>query len=147
VVGLRDGWFVSGGEGDLLADDAFELGDQVVLVVVGVVEVGAVVVEAGVGVVEQVPDDGEDGVAGGDDGAEFAAASGQASVAFAEEGVAAGQDRSDLAEGAGQPGVAFAGGGGSGLAGGLVGAGRAPGPGRPVRSGRGRWSCPRRVRR
>lgn len=104
--------------------------------VAGLVEVGAEVVVTGVAVVEQVPDDGEDGVAGGDDGAQFAAASGQASVAFAEECVAAGQDGGDFAECAGEPGVAFARGGGFVFPGGLVGAWCEPGPGRQMRGGR-----------
>lgn len=67
-----------GGEGDFLAGDAFELMDQVVLValvVAGVVEVGSEVVVAGGRIGEQMPDDGEDGIAGGDDGAQLATAS------------------------------------------------------------------------
>jgi len=47
----------------------------------------------GFGVGRQVPDDGEQRVADRDDGALFAAASGDAPVAFAEEGVGARDDR------------------------------------------------------
>jgi hypothetical protein len=52
------------------------------------------------------------------------------------EGVTAGQHGGDLAQGAAQPRVALTGGGGLGLAGGLVGAGREPGPGRQMCGGR-----------
>src|SRR5512132_227191 len=87
----------SGGEGDGLAGELFELTGEValvaLLVAVGLVEVGAEVVVAGLGVGEQVVDDGQDRVADGDDGAFLAAASGQAPVAFAEEGVWCGRRR------------------------------------------------------
>jgi hypothetical protein len=70
---------VSGGvvEGDFLAGEAFEFGDELVFAALGceaVVPVGAGVGEAGAGVGEQVPADGEDGVADGDQGAFLAAA-------------------------------------------------------------------------
>jgi hypothetical protein len=57
------------------------------------------VVIAGVLVGQQMPDDGEDGVADRDDGAFLAAAAGEAAVAVAEEGVGAGEAGDDLTEG------------------------------------------------
>src|SRR6266496_1605397 len=67
-------WQGSGGvgEGDFLAGEAFEFGDQLSFASLGceaVMPVRAEVGEVGVGVGEQVPDDGEDGVADGDQGA------------------------------------------------------------------------------
>ena len=51
----------------------------------GVVVAGTEVVVGGVGIGEQMPDDGEDGVAHSDDGAAFAAAPGDALVALGQE--------------------------------------------------------------
>ncbi|MFF4625529.1 hypothetical protein [Nonomuraea jabiensis] len=76
----------------------------------GVVEVGAQVDEASVGVGQQVPDDGEDGAADGDDGSLLAAAAGDAAVAFAEEGVGLARRDCCFAQNPGQIRVAVAGG-------------------------------------
>ncbi len=101
--GLRGGLLGSGLEDDLLAGETLELVDKVVLVTLLVdprfVEVGPEVVVAGLGVGEQVPDDGQDRVADGDDGAALAAMLDQAPIAFSEEGVGAAGTRDDLAEG------------------------------------------------
>jgi hypothetical protein len=75
-----------------------------------VVEVGSQIVEAGVGVGQQVPDGDQDGPANRDDRFEFAAAFGDASVAFTQEGVGLAGGGGRLAEDAGQVGVAVAGG-------------------------------------
>ncbi len=60
-LGLGGRLLGSGCEADLLAGEAFELADQVVLLALwvdsGLVEVGAEVVVAGFGVGQQVPDD------------------------------------------------------------------------------------------
>ncbi|WP_336212625.1 hypothetical protein [Nonomuraea sp. LPB2021202275-12-8] len=60
-------------QGDGFAGEAFELTDEVAFAALGgdagLVEVRAEVVVAGVRVGQQVPDDGQDGVAEGDDGA------------------------------------------------------------------------------
>ncbi|HET7518845.1 MAG TPA: hypothetical protein VFN05_14380 [Actinomycetes bacterium] len=93
-----------------MAGEAFELVDKVALVALlvdaGFVEVGTEVVVAGLGVSQQVPDDGQDRVADGDDGAALAAMLDQAPIAFGEEGVGAAGRGDDLAEGAAQPRVA-----------------------------------------
>jgi hypothetical protein len=106
---------------DFLAGEVFELAGQVTLaaqlVDSRVVVAGAEIVVAGVWVGQDVPDDGEDAVAGRDDGSFLAAAAGQTAVAVAEEGVGAGEPGDDLTEGPGEPGVAFAGGCGLGVAG------------------------------
>jgi hypothetical protein len=93
------GW---GLEDDLLAGEVLELADQVTfaasLIDPGPVEVGSEVVVVGLRVGEQVPDDGEDRVAHGDDRAMLAAASDQAPVTLAQEGVGARDRGDDLAE-------------------------------------------------
>jgi hypothetical protein len=111
-------------QGDLLAGEVLELVDEVADVALmsglAVVEAGPLVGVAGRGVGEQVVGDGEDGVAGGDDRAFFAAAAGEAPVALGEEGVGAGGADDNLAESAANPGVALAGGATLLLAGGAV---------------------------
>src|SRR6266536_1583779 len=74
--------------------------------------VRAEVGEVGVGVGEQVPDDGEDGVADGDQGAFLAAALDDPLVAGGQEGAGPGGADGGFAEGAAEPGIALAGGGG-----------------------------------
>jgi hypothetical protein len=101
-----------------------QLADEVALAVPAagsflVVAVAEVVV-AGVGVGEQVPDDGEDRVADGDDRASLAAAAGDLVRPLAEEGAGPGRGGDDLAEGGGEPGIALAAGGALGLAGGAA---------------------------
>src|SRR6266545_3780817 len=85
------GEVVSGGvvEGDFLAGYPFEFGDELAFAAQrgeAVMPVGAEVGEAGGGVGEQVPDDGEDGVADGDQGAFLAAAPDDPLVAGGQEG-------------------------------------------------------------
>jgi hypothetical protein len=108
-------------EDDLVAGEALELVDEVALVALLVdarfVEVWTEVVVAGLRVGEQVPDDGQDRVADGDDGAALAAMFDQAPIAFGEEGIGAAGSGDDLAERAAQPRVALTGGGTLGLAG------------------------------
>ncbi len=111
------GEVVSGGvvEGDFLAGQAFELGDELALAAQrdrAVMPVGAQVGEVGVGVGEQVPGDGEDGVADRDQGALLAAAPGDPLVAGGQEGLGAGGAGGGFADGAAEPGVAGAGAGG-----------------------------------
>ena len=80
-------------EGDFLAGQAFELGDELALAAQrgrAVMPVGAQVGEVAVGVGEQVPGDGEDGVADRDQGALLAAAPGDPLVAGGQEGLGAG---------------------------------------------------------
>jgi hypothetical protein len=68
---------VAPGSGGFLQDnfhagEAFEFGDELTFAALGreaVVVVGAEVTDAGIGLGEQVPDDGEEGVADGDEGA------------------------------------------------------------------------------
>ena len=85
-----------------MAGEALELVDEVALVALVVdarfVEVGPEVVVAGLGVGEQVPDDGQDRVADGDDGAALAAMFDQAPIAFGEEGIGTAGRGDDLAE-------------------------------------------------
>src|SRR6266568_4396866 len=109
------GWqFGRRAQGDFLAGDLFELVDQgpfaAALVDMGLVEVGAEVAVVGVGVGEQVPDDGQQRVADGDEGFLLAAPAGQAAVTLAEEGARAGGTCSGFADRAGQPRIASAGG-------------------------------------
>jgi hypothetical protein len=76
--GSGECWFVPGDQGDSLSGETFELVDEIVLValvVAVVVEARAEVAVVGGGVGEQMPDDGEDRVAGGDNRAQLAAAS------------------------------------------------------------------------
>jgi hypothetical protein len=81
---LRGGLLGSGLEDDLLAGEALELVDKVALVALVVdarfVEVWTEVVIAGLRVGEQVPDDGQDRVADGDDGAALTAMFDQARI-------------------------------------------------------------------
>ncbi|WP_239395167.1 hypothetical protein [Frankia sp. CiP3] len=63
----------------------------------------------GVGVGEEVPDDGQDGASDRDDRFLLPAASGDASVAFAEEGVGAAGGDGAFAQDAGEVGVAVSG--------------------------------------
>ena len=118
---LRGGVLGSGLEDDLLAGEALELVDKVALVALLVdarfVEVGTEVVVAGLRVGEQVPDDGQDRAADGDDGAALTAMFDQAPIAFGEEGIGAAGSGDDLAERAAQPRVALTGGGTLDLAG------------------------------
>lgn len=120
LVWSGGGCVVCWGEGDFLAGEAFEFvaqGSGAALRVESVVPVGSEVVEALVGFGEQVPANGELGIADRNEGFAFAAASGDAAVACAKEaGSAAGAD-GGLAEGAGQPGISFAGGAAGLLAG------------------------------
>jgi hypothetical protein len=105
------GWSGGGVQRDGVAE-GFELADVVALrafrVDAGVVEVGAEIVEAGIGVGQQMPDDGQDGAADGDDRCLLPAA-GDAPVAFPEEGVGPAGD-GGLAERLGEVGVAVPGG-------------------------------------
>nr|WP_260502437.1 hypothetical protein [Rhodococcus aetherivorans] len=87
--------------GDGVADRAFAVAPD------GVV-VGPEFVEAGAGVGEQVPDDDEDRAGNGDEGLELAAPLDDTPVAFAEESVGLGGGVGCLAECAFQVGVAFA---------------------------------------
>jgi hypothetical protein len=77
-------------QGDLVAE-GFQAPDVVsdgaLGAAAGVVVVRAEVDEVDRRVGQQVPDDGQDGAADGDEGLLLAASSGQASVAFAEERV------------------------------------------------------------
>jgi len=118
---LRGGVLGSGLEDDLLAGEALELVDKVALVALLVdarfVEVWTEVVVAGLRVGEQVPDDGQDRAADGDDGAALTAMFDQAPIAFGEEGIGAAGSGDDLAERAAQPRVALTGGGTLDLAG------------------------------
>ena len=118
---LRGGVLGSGLEDDLLAGEALELVDKVALVALLVdarfVEVGTEVVVAGLRVGEQVPDDGQDRAADGDDGAALTAMFDQAPIAFGEEGIGAAGSGDDLAERAAQPRAALTGGGTLDLAG------------------------------
>src|SRR6266487_4341829 len=132
---------VSGGvvEGDFLAGYPFEFGDELAFAAQrgeAVMPVGAEVGEAGGGVGEQVPDDGEDGVADGDQGAFLAAAPDDPLVAGGQEGPGPGGGDGGLAEGATEPGVALAGGGGFAAPGRLAGPRRELGPGHQVAWGR-----------
>src|SRR5580693_9860150 len=99
------------GAGDGVAE-GFELADVIsggpVFVDPGVVVAGAEVGISGGGVGEQVPDDDQDGAGGGDLGFGFAAAAGDAGVAFAQEGGGPGRADGGLAEVAAQVGVALA---------------------------------------
>jgi hypothetical protein len=108
----------------VLPAQALQLADEVALVVpaVGARQVVAMaeVMITGVWVREQIPDDRQDGVAGGDDRASFAAARGDAVVALAEESVGPGRCGDDLAESGGAPGIALAGGAALGLPGGAA---------------------------
>src|SRR6266496_3666330 len=135
------GEVVSGGvvEGDFLAGYPFEFGDELAFAAQrgeAVMPVGAEVGEAGGGVGEQVPDDGEDGVADGDQGAFLAAAPDDPLVAGGQEGPGPGGGDGGLAEGATEPGVALAGGGGFAAPGRLAGPRRELGPGHQVAWGR-----------
>src|SRR5215475_15861425 len=67
--------------------------------------VGAQVGEVRAGVGEQVPDEGEEGVADGGQGAFLAAALGGPPVAGGEEGLGPGGAGRGLAEGAAEPGL------------------------------------------
>jgi hypothetical protein len=102
------GWRV-GGWGNRVGGELLELADQVGLLGVGVaaglVEVGTQIAGAGLGVSQQVPHDGQDGVADRDEGALLATAFGDAAVTLAEEGVGAPGRDGDLAEGSGQHGL------------------------------------------
>ena len=91
--------------------------------------VRAEVGEVGAGVGEQVPADGEDRVADGDQGAFLAAALDDPLVAGGQEGAGPGGAGGGFADGAAEPGVALAGGGGFAASGGLAGLGRELGPG------------------
>ena len=97
--------------------------------------VGAQAGEAGGGVGQQVPGDGEDGVADGDQGTVLAAAPDDPLVAGGQEGLGPGRVGGGFAEGAAEPGVALAGGGGLAAAGGLAGPGRELGLGHQVTGG------------
>src|SRR5207245_10576809 len=97
--------------------------------------VGAEVGEVGGGVRQQVPDDGEDGVADGDQGAFLAAAPDDALIAGCEEGAGADGSGGGFAEGAAEPWVALAGGRGLAAAGGLAGGRCELGPGDKVAGG------------
>src|SRR5215218_3364404 len=136
-----DGWRSGGGlQGDRVAQ-RLQLADVVALAAVGVdagvVEARAQIVEAGIRVRQQVPDDDQDGAADRDDGLLGAAAAGDAPVALAEEGVGLAGGRGGLAQHPGQVGVAVPGGGLAFLlAGRLLDAGRKPGPGDQMASGR-----------
>src|ERR1700722_4603308 len=75
-------------EGDCLAGEAFEFGDELSFAAdwgETVVPVGTQVGELGVGVWQQVPGDDQDGVARRDDGTLLAAAAGDPVVPGAEE--------------------------------------------------------------
>jgi len=99
-------------DGDVLASEGLELGGQIagaaIFVDPGFVVSGPEIAESGVGVGEQMVDDGEYRVAGGDDRLLLAAASGQAPIAGAQEGVGARMRSHDAAQSAGQPGIALA---------------------------------------
>src|SRR3954454_2333391 len=109
---------VSGGglQVDLVAEGvqgADVVADGALGAAAGVVVVGSEFGEGGLLVAEQVPDDGEDGAADGDDGFLLPAASGDASVAFAEECVGAGGAGGGFAQGSGQVAIAVSGGAGA----------------------------------
>jgi hypothetical protein len=96
-------------QGDFLAGEAFEFGDELALAAQrcdAVVPVGTQVGEVRAGVGEQVPGDGEEGVADGDQGAVLATASGDSPVAGGQEGLGPGGGEGGFAEGAAEPGVA-----------------------------------------
>src|SRR6266571_1520623 len=106
------GVWVDGLDGDVVAE-AFEAADVVAGLAADVhalfVIAGAEVLVAGVGVREQGMEDGQDGVAGGDEGFLFGHALDKPPVFGAEEGLGAAGADADFAEGGGQVGVAAAG--------------------------------------
>jgi hypothetical protein len=106
---------VSGGlllEGDFHTGQAFQLGDELAFAArrgEAVVPVGAEVAVAGGGVGEQVPGDGEDGVADndGDEGSFLSSSLGDPPVTGGQEGAGPGGRGGGLADGATEPGVAL----------------------------------------
>src|SRR6185437_9662649 len=101
-----------GVDGDVVAE-AFEAADVVAGLAGGVaafVVVGAEVAVGGFGGVEQVPDDGEHGVAGGDERFFLGHAADQPFVPGGEEAVGPQRAHDGLADRGGQVGVAVAGG-------------------------------------
>src|SRR5919197_5028834 len=97
---------------DPLAGDCLQLAGEAArpafVVDTGLVVVAAQVDEACGGVRQQVIDDHQDGVAGGNDGLLLAAAFGDAPVARSQEAVGASGGGDDVAQRAGQPRVALA---------------------------------------
>ncbi len=101
-----------GSEGYGVAE-GFELADVSAFFGIGVDAaaevVGAEIVVGGFGVAEQVPDDDEDGVSDGYDGAFLASSPGDPSVTFAQESVRSACSDRCLSQGAGQVAVAVSG--------------------------------------